>query len=809
MKNKYANIAIPGGPDFLLTYEIPPRSADRVVPGVRVVVPFRNTHTVGVVVGLSDKTEVEKIRFIADCPDEKPVFSPSILRLAIWLSKYYSSSVGDALKAALPGGLGYNVERIVSISTGKDTAGLIKKGAVILELLNQKGDMREDVLKRLVGERGFYPALDELLCRDLARIRLEIKKSQRPRTSTVVSTNLDIDELQNELEQLSGNANRQAALLEYLIKNPESENRKRDISSEFGAGTVRAAIDKGWISPREIEIFRFPRDIGIGETSPRPEHLTPSQKKALVEITRAVKHYKFETFLLWGVTGSGKTEVYLKAAEKARSLGRGVILLVPEIALTPLLWGRFEQRFPGEVAVLHSGLRPGERFDAWRRLASGQLNIALGPRSAIFAPVQNPGLIIVDEEHETSYKQDEPPPYYNARDVAVMRGSIEGCPVVLGTATPSAESYYNAMNEKYRLLRLPERVPGAELPGVRIVDMTEEREEGKNFSPFSRLLSEKIIQTTTKGHRTMLLLNRRGFSSYLQCPDCGYIPTCEACGIGMTYHSSDRKLKCHYCGAEEKPPDVCPNCRSAEIKYRGHGTQRIEEELEELVPPEKIFRLDADAARRGGHAAILKKFAVTPGAVMVGTQMIAKGHDFPDVALVGVLNADIGLAFPDFRSGEHVFQLLTQVSGRAGRSEIRGEVIIQTYRPDSPAVDFSVNGDVESFFETELKAREELQYPPFSRIVRIIAHGKNPADVRTAIFILTRELARIDREGNKYRLLGPSSCPLSKLRGEYRWHLILKTQRLGMSVEIVKRLLSNAGGGKVSFKTIIDPLTLL
>ncbi|HDR90888.1 MAG TPA: primosomal protein N', partial [candidate division Zixibacteria bacterium] len=521
---------------------------------------------------------------------------------------------------------------------------------------------------------------------------------------------------------------------------------------------------------------------------------------------RGHRKSRYETSLLWGVTGSGKTEVYLNATEYARKSGKGVLVLVPEIALTPLLRQRFEQRFPGEIAILHSGLKPGERFDSWRRLLSGDLKIAIGPRSAIFAPVQNLGLIIVDEEHETSYKQDEPPPYYNARDTAVMRGHIESCPVVLGTATPSSESYQNARDGKYKMLRIPERVPGAELPAVRIVDMASEHEEQKNFSPFSNLLREKLVETISSGHRAMLLLNRRGYSSYLQCQDCGFIPTCDDCGIGLTYHSVDKTLRCHYCGHEERPSDKCPNCGNSEFLFRGRGTQRIEEELEELVPPEKIFRLDADTARWQGHAGVLAKYSKTQGAVLIGTQMIAKGHDFPDVSLVGVLNADIGLAIPDFRSGERIFQLLTQVSGRAGRSDIRGEVIIQTYRPDSAAVDFSVNGDVESFFEIELKAREELRYPPFGRMLRVIIRGEDPSEVRTSIFRLTRELARIDREGNKYRLLGPASCPLTKLRGKYRWHLLLKTERLGTSVTIVKRLLSNMGGD-IDFKLIVDPIT--
>lgn len=791
----------------MLTYEIPEWAKGEIRPGMRVVVPFRNTHTAGVIVRLSDNTEIERIRSISTCPDEEPVFSQEMVQLLEWLYDYYACSPGDAFRAALPGGLGYDVEHIVEFKEDGDTKGLPKKSRIILNLLKQKAYVTEKWLKKKVGSSGFNSALEELISRGLIKIRLEVKATKKPRTRSIIRPLLEPNELRKELDGLRSNAHKQQALVEFLIDNYGSHLR-RDLSAKFGAGAVRAAVDKEWVEVVEEEVIREIDSKPIVAPTPEDIELTEAQAKALKHLKKAINKGAFETSLLWGVTGSGKTEVYINAAKHAREQGKGVLVLVPEIALTPLLWQRFEQRFPGEIAILHSGLRPGERFDSWRRLLSGDLKIAIGPRSAVFAPVQNLGLIVVDEEHESTYKQDEPPPYYNARDVAVMRGYIEKCPVVLGTATPSAESYNNAREGKYQMLRLPERVPGAELPGVRIVDMVAEREEMKNFSPFSMQLKEKLVETILMGHRAMLLLNRRGYSSYLQCQDCGYIPTCEDCGIGLTYHSVDKTLRCHYCGHEERPEDICPNCGNSEFLYRGRGTQRIEEELEELVPQEKIYRLDADSARWEGHAKVLREYSKTPGAVLVGTQMIAKGHDFPDVALVGVLNADIGLAIPDFRSGERIFQLLTQVAGRAGRSDIRGEVIIQTYRPDSAAVDYSVNGDVESFFDVELKSREELKYPPFSRILRIIARGEDPGAVRTNIFRLTRELARIDRDGNKYRLLGPASCPLTKLRKQYRWHLLLKTERLGMSVKIVKRLLSN-WGGDVDFKLIVDPVTLL
>lgn len=794
---------------MLLTYEIPEWARDTTEPGMRAVVPFRKSHTVGVIVSKRDDSPVKRIRQITDIPDRKPLFTQKMLKLLIWLANYYASPVGDVFRAALPGGLGIDVDRYVHLeSTDIKEPIRNKKGTHIAELLAQRGDIEESDLKRLVGTSGFHRALEVLIAKKIVRINLEVKKTRKPRMVQMARISMDSVDLSNEINDLRAGAVKQEALLRHLIGNFGREFRRRDLSAEFGASPVKAAQEKKWIEIIEREVFRIPPDSARLEPPPPPENLTDAQKRVIDELEKAVRNNQFDPFLLWGITGSGKTEVYLYASKEALSLGKGVIVLVPEIALTPQLWGRFEQRFPGEVAVLHSGLKKGERFDAWRRIASGDLRIVIGPRSAILAPLPNPGLIIVDEEHETSYKQDEPPPYYNARDVAIMRGSIEKCPVVLGSATPSAESYYNARTEKYRLLELPERIPGAELPGVRIVDMTIEREENKNFGAFSRLLSERLLKTTERGHRSMLLLNRRGYSSYLQCPDCGHIPSCPECGIGLTYHRVTNQIICHYCGYQEKAMDICPECGSPNIKYRGTGTQKIEEELLELIPENLIFRLDADSARGKGHGHVLSGFMKTPGAVLVGTQMIAKGHDFPDVALVGVLNADIGLTIPDFRSDERIFQLLTQVAGRAGRSDIRGEVIIQTYRPDSPAIDFAVNGDLTSFFEIEFKQRENLLYPPFSRLVRIIGRSEEPEAVRSSIYRLVRELVRIDPEANKYIPLGPASCPLSKLRGKYRWHLLLKTQRLSKTVSIVERILSS-WGGKTEYKVIVDPLNLL
>ncbi len=462
MNPRYADIAIPSGPNSLLTYDIPKWASQNAASGMRVIVPFRRTHSVGIIVRIRDDSPVEKTRSIAELPDDEPLFTPNIIRLLLWLADYYACSPGDVFRAALPGGFGMDVERIITIEQG-DESGLPKKAGTILEILRQKGNLKEDVLKNLVGPSGFFPAMDELRARGLIRIRLQTKRTRKPRTVVMVKCAISPENIENEIESLRANATKQKQLLEFLSKNPDSEFPRRELSRRFGASALRAASDRGWTREFSREVYRVPDNIDRLPIQPLPEELTKAQTNAIASISAKIREAAFQTFLLWGVTGSGKTEVYLRAASTAREAGKGVLILVPEIALTPQLWGQFENRFPGMVAVLHSGLRRGERFDAHRRLASGELKIAIGPRSAVFAPVRNLGLIVVDEEHEASYKQDEPPPYYNARDVAIVRGSIEECPVVLGSATPSAESYQNAASGKYALLKLPERVPGAEL----------------------------------------------------------------------------------------------------------------------------------------------------------------------------------------------------------------------------------------------------------------------------------------------------------------------------------------------------------
>jgi primosomal protein N' (replication factor Y) len=482
--------------------------------------------------------------------------------------------------------------------------------------------------------------------------------------------------------------------------------------------------------------------------------------------------------LLHGVTGSGKTEVYLQAIFHALGQGRGAIVLVPEIALTPQTVDRFRARFadkPERVAVLHSSLSDGERYDEWHRIRSGEAQIVIGARSALFSPVHNLGLIVVDEEHEPTYKQDEAP-RYSARDTAVMRGRMEKCAVVLGSATPALESYSNARNGKYRYADLPIRVDDRRMPMMRIIDMRiAAQQEGKPVL-FSRELIEAIRIRLDRAEQTMIFLNRRGFSSSLVCPDCGYVAECEHCSVGMTYHKARARLVCHICGEEKPVPARCPACKSDQFRYTGAGTEKIEEVMRKLFPKARIERMDSDTMRRkNAYRDLLGKFRIGKIDILIGTQMIAKGLDFPNVTLVGVVNPDHALHMADFRAGERVFQLLTQVAGRAGRGEAAGEVIVQTYTPHHPAIQAARRMDFEGFCDQEMAFRKELGYPPYTHLTCITLRGKNDPEVGKAAGEFFQWL---EKNANGVALSPAMPAPISRMRGEYRWQILLRSARV-------------------------------
>jgi len=558
-------------------------------------------------------------------------------------------------------------------------------------------------------------------------------------------------------------------------------------SAETTASPIKMLEKKGVVTISNESVYRDPHQ-GVQILKTDPLNLMEQQAVALEKTVAAMDSREPQTMLLHGVTGSGKTEVYLQAIAHALEQGRGAIVLVPEIALTPQTVDRFRARFadhPERVAVLHSSLSDGERYDEWHRIRSGEAQIVIGARSALFAPVENLGLIVVDEEHEATYKQDETP-RYSARDAAVMRGHRENCAVVLGSATPALESWCNAKSGKYIKLDMTSRVDDRRMPAIRVVDMRVEAQRDGRAHLFSRELIEEIYTRLDRAEQTMIFLNRRGFSSSLVCPDCGYVSECEHCSVSMTYHKARARLVCHICGEEKAVPNRCPECNSKDFKYAGAGTEKIEEVMAKLFPKANIARMDSDTMRRkNAHRDVLAKFRLGKIDILIGTQMIAKGLDFPNVTLVGVVNPDHALHMADFRAGERVFQLLTQVAGRAGRGEVEGEVLVQTYTPHHPAIQFARRMDFDGFCDQELAFRKELHYPPYAHLTCITLRGKQESLVEKTGETLFHDLKQCVSEKVVLSPLVPS--PISRVRGEYRYQILMRAERTGAMTRAIRR----------------------
>ena len=556
---------------------------------------------------------------------------------------------------------------------------------------------------------------------------------------------------------------------------------------------------------------RLPRAPARSAAPGPPERLEPTaaQAEALRVVEEALAHGRFAPFLLFGATGSGKTEVYLRAAESALASGGGVIYLVPEIGLTPLLVSRLERRFPGSIAVLHSGLNAGARREAWEAVRTGARRFAVGARSAIFAPMPKPALIVVDEEHDGSYKQEDSP-RYNARDLAIVRGREAGAVVLLGSATPSLESFHHARSGRYGLLRLGGRVEGRSLPKVELVDMRREYRDTAEPRILSRALEAALSETLARGEQALILRNRRGFAPALLCPRCGERVSCRRCSVALTWHRADRRLRCHYCGREEAVPLACPSCGAEELHAVGQGTERVEEALRSLLPDARIARLDRDTVRRrGAHEALLRSFAAREIDVLVGTQMIAKGHDFPAVTLVGVVSADQTLGLPDFRAGERTFQLLTQVAGRAGRGERPGRVLVQGFDPGHPVLAEAAAQDFEAFYDREILYRRALRYPPITALVEIVV--SDPDEVRAWRGAQRIADALASEGGSRLIVGGPGPAPLARLKGRYRQQILVRTAGRRRLVDAVSRAVESTAR-EVPARSVhvdVDPVSVL
>jgi primosomal protein N' (replication factor Y) len=809
MSQLFADIALPVPIDHTFTYSVPPEFQNQVTVGSRVVVPFGKKSLTGVVVNHPASPAVANIKPIADALDTAPTFSGDMLNLTQWIAEYYLAPWGEVLRAATPQGLSVQTTRTVTLTAKnvKDALSALKSSAVnqkaVLLALEKEPTMSVAALQKKTRIRSIHAVLHQLEANGWLGVREVLgKPTASTKKETVIKTSdagktLIEDNPDSGLNQRTRLTQKQVLTLRELSDRFETMNEFRSVKSivqhsDISASVINTLIRKGTLEKSEREVYRTSEYDAI---EPAPAlTLNHHQSAALTEIERSLQMEKYATFLLLGVTGSGKTQVYIEAIRKVLTLGKTAIVLVPEIALTPQTVRRFKAHFADEVAVMHSQLSVGERYDAWRMAHQGKVKIVIGPRSAIFAPLKNVGLIIVDEEHDASYKQFDSSPRYHGRDVAIVRASQNNAVVVLGSATPSSESYFNAISGKYRLIELPERIDNARLPTIEIIDMTKERkrlydeikadvQKSKKEFPkhlpavsISGLLRSQITQRLEKNEGVILLQNRRGFSHVVECFDCGYVERCDNCDVSLTYHLIKKDLRCHYCGYVKNAPSICPKCKGTEIRHFSFGTQQVEEELRSMFPNATILRMDKDTTkRRGAHDKILQQFGNKKADILLGTQMVAKGLDFPHVTLVGVISADTQMLLPDFRASEQTFQLLTQVAGRAGRSNLAGEVVIQTLQPDHYSLKHVLFHDFKNFYKEELEYRRELDYPPFSRIVLIEFTGGRENEVQHH----ARKFADFLLSGAKelFRVLGPADAAIPKIKNQFRKHVVVKDLR--------------------------------
>ncbi len=751
------------GTDRVFDYSIPKKWEGMIQPGMRVAVPFGPRSIQGFVVRLNEHTDVEKIKNIIQPLDLAPVLNEELLQLGNWMTRETISYKVSVFHAMLPVAMKAKYEKIIR---KKDDASLF-----LDELLEGK----QEISWKEAEKRNLLPALYKEIQSGNAEVIYFVKNRARKKLKRVVELTVEKDKLEELLHALPSNAVNQKKLVFHLLQSNNGMSEAADLvkKAEVPASAIKALVKKGILSEHMVEEYRDPYEHkDFKKTSPLP--LTNEQQTAMKPILQSIEQQSHETFLLYGVTGSGKTEVYLQAIQEVIKQGKEAIVLVPEIALTPQMVERFKGRFGSDVAVLHSRLSIGEQYDEWRKIQKKEVKVVVGARSAIFAPFEHLGIIIIDEEHESSYKQEEIPRYH-ARDVAIKRGEYHQCPVILGSATPSLESFARAQKGVYHLLTLSKRMNDRAMPPVSVVDMREELRSG-NRSMFSTELFERIKDRLQKKEQTVLFLNRRGHSTFIMCRDCGYVMQCPHCDISMTYHRSSNEMKCHYCGFQTGVPTECPECSSNHIRYFGMGTQKVEEELVKLLPEARIVRMDVDTTtRKGAHERILEHFQSGKADILLGTQMIAKGLDFPNITLVGVLSADTTLHLPDFRAAEKTFQLLTQVSGRAGRHELLGEVVVQTYTPEHYSIQLAAMQDYQRFYNEEMSMRKIGSYPPFYYLALVTVIHEDLLQVVTVTEKISSFLkSNISKEAI---LLGPVASPIPKINNRYRYQCLIKYKR--------------------------------
>ncbi|HXG92099.1 MAG TPA: primosomal protein N' [Blastocatellia bacterium] len=849
----YAEVAVPLYVRQTFTYRLPGDMASRARAGSRVVVPLGKKLLTGFIVAvrqrLEDETAEYEIKDVEELVDESPVIAPDILELTKWMSDYYYAPWGECLRTALPAGATVATELVLTITEAGRAAlshlpsgfGWASSKHRALELLAGAGTIGARELERQLSKSGMASLIRQLeragyvsVSQRVVESRLKPKLQNAVRLvipkSEVRSRKSESDQASNDSNPENGNHDKRRSRtsdfrLRTSDKLSEAQERVIDALREAGeAVTLSELIEAANVSASVIRTLErrglvevFAREVRRDPLAHIEQQeidlvtLNEDQQRALDQIVAQINERRYATFLLHGVTGSGKTEIYIRAMREATRQGLTALMLVPEIALTPVFSRRLRAIFGDAVAILHSSLSEGERTDEWRRIKEGEARVVIGTRSAVFAPVENLGIIVVDEEHETSYKQDDTPRYHG-RDTAIMRAVRAGAVVVLGSATPSLESFHNARTGKYNYIRLNTRFGNRALADVEVVDMREVFKRHGKQQTFSDELKTAIGKTYERGEQTMILLNRRGYSSFALCRTCGLAIHCPNCDVTLTYHRYNQSLQCHYCNYIRPAPKVCSACDGQYIHYVGEGTEQLEAKLRELYPQMNIARIDRDTTRRRGSLEqMLMEFSAGGIDLLVGTQMIAKGHDFHNVTLVGVISVDAGLGLPDFRAAERTFQLLTQVAGRAGRGELAGRVIIQTYHPEHYSLVCARDQDYDGFYQREISFRRSMHYPPFSALINICVHDKEFDRANSISTDLAREL-RQQASDSSLRVLGPAPAPLARIKGEHRFQILIKARsrtRAREALDVAMDRVISLGYNPRSISIEVDPISLM
>jgi primosomal protein N' (replication factor Y) len=808
----FCDVALPVPLDMAFTYKI---AEQQPVVGGRVLVPFRNQRISGVVTALHDRAPSMQAKTVIQVLDTEPVLDDGLMKLGQWIAQYYLAPIGDVFRGMLPLAAEIKKAKLYRITEvgyealhASATAGSSRRSKqdidtqmieyAVLDYLSMSDEALEGTIRSATG--ATRQVLD-LLLRKKWIAREDVSSVRDAQRTVQVAVLKEASGKLNENQQKIVNFLQQQAGRAFV-----EQIRELDVPRT----TLQTLVKRGL-----VEIAEEQADFSVSSMKKRgPSHLdfifNAEQKAALSTIQKSVEGKKFSVSLLHGVTGSGKTAVYLAAMQAVLEQGRSAILLVPEIGLTPAAAANLHQVFGDEVAILHSALSADERAEQWHRIRRGDARIVVGTRSAVFAPVENLALIVVDEEHDSSYKQEETP-RYNGRDVAVMRGKLTSSAVVLASATPAIESYHNAEAGKYRLIELKERVERRPLPEVELVDMRSEFQQTGEGQIFSRQLIQEVTDRLDRGEQAMVLLNRRGYSSVVLCRACGETLQCKNCTIAMTFHKAAHRMECHYCGYRQAVPKRCTACNSEHIFFLGTGSEKVEERLHAAFPQARIGRLDRDTVRnRHDFERVLNQFHAGEINLLVGTQMIAKGHDVHGVTLVGVVGADYALGFPDFRAAERTFQLLTQVAGRAGRGEAPGKVVLQTYHPDHYAIQFAQQHDYAGFYEKEVRFRKWMHYPPFSALANVLVRSDKLDQALRWTGQLGKWFESTRNEG--VRVLGPSAAPIMRLKRDYRYHFILKAASREKLNASLRRMLGFADAEKIPRTNVIvdvDALSLL